>query len=133
MKLPVALFCALLAAEGVLADSYSIAKQMARDAANQNNAQQGVQPQAPHPSAPQTPPVDPVLEATTRNVSSLRADFAVINSSTNLDSSAGQKLSLLNNLAAAAQGAKPSAASIKKLAGDLIAVMAGKEKMRGQQ
>jgi hypothetical protein len=135
MKAFVAFLCALFVAGMAPADPYSMAIQQARNVANQNNAQQGVEPQPPPrpPSAPQTPPVDPMLEATIQNVSSLHADFAAINDSTNLDSSADQKLSLLNNLAAAAQGSKPPAASIKKLANDLIEAMTGKQKMRAQQ
>jgi hypothetical protein len=132
MKVSAAFFCALFVTDIASADSFSMAIQQAKNVAAQNNAQQGVPPQSSRPPAPQTPQADPMLEATLRNVSSLHADFTAINNSTNLDSS-GQKLSLLNNLAAAAQGAKPSAASIKKLAGDLIATMTGKVKMRAQQ
>jgi hypothetical protein len=131
MKLSAALFCALFAASVALADPYSMAKQQAKSVAN-GGPISSQPPSQPAPPQNNNPPPDPALEATTRNISGLRADFAAINNSTNLDSG-NQKLSLLNDLAAAAQNAKPSAASIKKLAGDLIATMTGKEKMRAQQ
>jgi ArsR family metal-binding transcriptional regulator len=134
MKLSAALFFALFGAGVALADPYSMAKQQAKSVAN-GGPISSQPPPPPQPAPPQNnnPPPDPVLEATTRNVSNLRADFNALNNSTNLDPNAGQKLSLLNNLAAAAQSAKPAAASIKKIASDLIATMTGKEKMRAQQ
>jgi hypothetical protein len=63
----------------------------------------------------------------------LRTDFAAIGNAAAGASLALQKQSLTNNLAIAAQGKKPKAESISKLADDLMTAITGKEKLRASQ
>jgi hypothetical protein len=88
-------------------------------------------PTAPSPAAP--PQLDPVLEATLRNIANLRADFAALGNLDVTNSTATQKQLLMNDLATAAQGAKPSPASISKLADDLATATAGNVKSEATQ
>ena len=137
MKTFIAFFCALCVADSVLADPYSAAIQAGQKRLRQSH--QGgpgeSPPTAPSPPAPSqtNPQPDPVLEATLRNIASLRADFAALGKLAATNSAATQKQSLMNDLATAAQGAKPSPASVSKLADDLVTAMAGKEKLRTPQ
>ncbi|MGA3285349.1 MAG: hypothetical protein ABSD57_12940 [Verrucomicrobiota bacterium] len=132
MKTFIAFSCALCVANSVLADSYSAAIRQAKDvSAKVTKAEEGNPPStAPAPAAtPQTnPQPDPVLEATLRNIANLRADFAALGNLAGTNSTATQKQLLMNDLATAAQGAKPSPASISKLADDLVTATAGKVK-----
>jgi len=80
MKTFTAFFCLLFVASGVLADVYSAAIQQAKNVtANASNTRQDNSPaptQPPStPPAQNTPPPDPVLEATLQNIAGLRADF----------------------------------------------------------
>jgi hypothetical protein len=137
MKTPIAFFCALCVANSVLADSYSEAIRQAKDvSAKVTRADQGNQPSTvPSRAAPSqsNPQPDPVLEATLRNIASLHADFAALGNLAATNSTATQKQLLLNDLATAAQGTKPSPASISKLADDLVMATAGKEKSDASQ
>jgi hypothetical protein len=126
MKTFTAFVCALFVAGSASAQGvYNMAKQQAKRVAG-NEAM---------PSAPQAPPQnvspqpDPALEATLRNVASLRADFETLGSS---PTNAADAQPLVNDLTAAAQGRQPSPASISKLAKDLMAVIAGNNKLRAQ-
>jgi hypothetical protein len=137
MKTFTALFCLLFVANGVLADVYSSAIRQAKNVtANASNTRQDNPPSPtqppPAPPAQNNPPPDPVLEATLQNIAGLRADFdASVTGPTPIRPA--QKPSLMSNLTAAASGAKPSAASISKLAADdLITALAGNEKLRPQ-
>ncbi len=71
-----------------------------------------------------------MLQATVQNIESLRNDFATIGSADAGASLIAQKQSLTNDLAIAAQGAKPQPASISKLADDLATAISGKDKFR---
>ena len=137
MKTFVAFSCALCVASGVLADPYSAAMRQAKDVSGKmTRAEQG-NPSATAPSPTPLPPIspqpDPALEATLRNIAGLRADFAALGNVAGTNSAATQKQLLLNDLAAAAQGAKPSPASISKLADDLATATAGKAKAEATQ
>jgi len=132
MKTFIAFYCALCVTGSVLADPYSAAMRQAKDvSAKVTRADQGNQPStAPSPAAPPQPgqQLDPVLAATLQNIASLRADFTALSKLTPTNSTQTQKQLLLNDLATAAQGTKPSPASISKLADDLVTATAGKAK-----
>jgi hypothetical protein len=138
MKTRVAVFCALLVAGGGYADPYSMSMQQARRTADQNNAEQqriqnasgGAPAQAAAPSAA---PVNPALQATLSNISSLQADFKTLGSSTSATPDPSERVSLLNNLSSAAQGNKASSDSIKKLADDLLTAVSGKNQIPAAQ
>jgi hypothetical protein len=136
MKPFIALTCALFVANSIQADPYTAAIRQAKNvSANETAANQRLLDNPPPSAPPQNnpPPANPVLQATLQNIESLRNDFAAIgNAATNLNL-ATQKLSLTNDLAIAAQGAKPLPASISKLADDLTTAIAGKEKLRAPQ
>jgi hypothetical protein len=120
---------------GALADPYVIAKQRAKNTSAKNDQEQaeiGRQAQAIPGSASPTP-IDPVLAATLQNVASLQADLAGFNNFTGQKPEPTQKITLLNNLVAAAQGKKPASATVQKLANHLIAATLGKKKMSALQ
>jgi hypothetical protein len=133
VKTFVAFSCALCVANSLLADPYSAAMRQARDVSGKvTRAEQGNPPAtaAPPPASPQP---DPALEATLRNIANLRADFAALGSLADTNSAATPRQLLMNDLATAAQGAKPSPASISKLADDLATATAGKAKAEATQ
>lgn len=107
-----------------------MAKQQAKNAvASENKNQQAIagQPapaQPPNNSAPQP---NPALEATLQNITGLRADFE------KLAANPTNPPPLVNDLTAAAQGAKPSAATIAKLAQDLTVAISGNKNLHGQE
>jgi hypothetical protein len=135
MKPLIALACVWFMANSLLAQvNYSVAIRQARNAAaNETAANQKLldnpPPAAPPQNNPNSPP-DPALQATLQNIESLRNDFTAIG---NAAVAAAQKQSLTNDLAIAAQGAKPQPAAISKLADDLATAIAGKEKLRAPQ
>ena len=140
MKTFIACACLLLAAGTVPAQNYYMAVQQAKRASAQNDAEQQKIQQAAGGSgaaqggaagSPAPAPMDPALQATLSNISSLQTDFATVISSTG--DKADQKISLLNNLSKAAQGTKASANSVKKLADDLLTALAGKTKLGAAQ
>jgi hypothetical protein len=137
MKSLIALVCALFMANGVLADPYSAAMQQAkRVSAQETAANQRLMENPPPAATPQNnpnAPANPALQATLQNIESLRTDFAAIGNAAAGASLALQKQSLTNNLAIAAQGKKPKAESISKLADDLMTAITGKEKLRASQ
>ena len=130
MKIAVTVFGMLFLTGSAFADPYVMAKQQAQRASDQNAAeQQRLQRQMAAPAAnvaPNAPPMDPALAAAWQNVANLRADVATFNAATNAPPDSAQKISLLNHLAAAAQGTKPPLADIKKLAAHLLTATAGK-------
>ncbi len=138
MKTPVAFFSVLFVASIAAADPYSIAIQQAKRASDQNAAeQQQIQRQAggttsTQPSAPNTPPADPMLAATLQNVSGLQADIAGLNATTDRPTT-DQKISLLNDLSSASQSTKASSDSVKTLTKDLMTALAGKKIATAQQ
>jgi hypothetical protein len=137
MKTAVTFIGMLFLAGTAFADPYVMAKQQAQRTSDENTAeQQRLQRQMAAPSAnptPNAPPMDPALAAAWQNVANLRADVAAFNSATNAPPDSAQKISLLNHLAAAAQGTKPPLADIKKLAAHLLTATAGKQIPAAQQ
>jgi hypothetical protein len=124
MKAHIPVFCALLIASSAFADPYVIAKQRARDTAQQNNNEQArIQNATAEPT-----PMDPALQATLQNIGDLQVNFAAyINADGQPDPA--QKTSLLNNLSQAARGTKAPADSVKKLAADLTPALAQHKKI----
>jgi hypothetical protein len=136
MKPFIALTCALFMANSILADPYSAAIRQAKNVSAQETAANRQLLDNPPPAPPQNnpnQPPDPALQATLQNIESLRNDFAAIGNAAAATSLTVQKQTLTNDLAIAAQGAKPQPASISKLADDLITAIAGKEKLRTAQ
>jgi hypothetical protein len=138
MKPLIALACVWFMANSLLAQvNYSVAIRQARNAAaNETDANRKLldnpPPAAPPQNNPNSPP-DPALQATLQNIESLRNDFTAIGNAAAAASLTAQKQSLTNDLAIAAQGAKPQPAAISKLADDLATAIAGKEKLRAPQ
>ena len=153
MKPIIAFTCVWFMAGGLLAQgvNYSVAIRQAKNAAaNETAANQKLLDNPPPAAPPQNnpnPQPDPALQATLQNIDSLRKDFTAVGGApdtpaqhhpaaeghTDAASLATQKQSLTNDLAAAAQGAKPQSASVSKLADDLATAFAGKEKLRAPQ
>ena len=124
MKTHVALLGVLLAAGTTFADPYTIAKQRARQTSEQNNAEQArIQKAAADPVQ-----TDPALQATLQNINGLQVNFSECIKAEGAPD-ATQKASMLNNLSQAAQGTKPSAALVKKLANDLVPALAQRKKI----
>lgn len=121
MKLPLFILAGCFLASVVTAQNLSIAKDQAKRAAGQT-------PAAQNPSAAQPPPISPALAATMQNIAGLRADFAVL-AAGDAAAAGEQKVSLLNHLAAAAQGTKASTANVRKLADDFMKALAGHKKI----
>ncbi len=139
MKTRIAAFCALLVTGGALADPYSMAIQQARRASDQNTAeQQQIQNGSgggPGQSAasPKAAPMDPALQATLSNINGLQTDLGALSNSTGDKPDPMQRISLLNNLSAAAQGTKASSDSVKKLADDLLTAVSGRKQITTAQ
>jgi hypothetical protein len=135
MKPFIALTCALFLANSLPAQNYSIAIRQAKNAsARETAANQQLMDNPPAPSPQNNAPADPVLQATLQNIKNLQNDFAAIGKAVaDATPLTTQRQSLTNDLAIAAQGAKPQPASISKLADDLMTAIAGKEKLRAPQ
>jgi len=106
-----------------LADPAVIIRERAKELRDQNNVRQGVespvqaaQP-APTPMAPAGPVMSPSLVRFSTTIATIRSDAAV---------SPEQKQKLTLDLMQAAQGARPSQASVAKLAADVSAAFAEK-------
>lgn len=136
MKTRIAITCVLLAATGAMAGPYEMAKQQARRASAQNAAEQqrtiniangGPVTTSSTPSTPAAPETNPTLEATLNNIHNLLVNFTALVNSTNDKPDPVQKVSLLNNLSAAALNAKASSASVKSLANDLLTAVMSKK------
>jgi|SRR5665213_965485 len=144
MKTSIVFACVLFTAGAALAQNYYMAKQQAYRASNQNAAEQqriqrtangssGAASARAPAAAMAAAPVDPVLQATLNNISSLHTDFAALSNFTGDKPDPAQKISLLNNLTQAAQGTKASTASVQKLADDLSTAVGGKKKLAAAQ
>lgn len=137
MKPFIALTCALFMANSLLADPYSAAIRQAKGVSSKVTDANRQLLDNPPPAAPpqnnSNPPANPALQATLQNIESLRNDFAAIGNAPANTSLTARKQSLTNDLAIAAQGAKPQPASVSKLADDLTTAIAGKEKLRAPQ
>jgi hypothetical protein len=143
MKTIIACAGVLLTAGSLLAQNYYMATQQARRDSAQNDAEQqriakeaggSSGPSAAGGAAPAAPaPMDPALQATLKNVSSLQADFAGAINSTGDSPDPSQKIALLNDLSQAAQTTKASSASVKKVADDLLTALSGKKKLTAAQ
>jgi len=142
MKTILACACVVMTAGSLLAQNYYMATQQARRDSAQNDAEQqriskeaggspGASGAAGAAAAPA--PMDPALQATLKNVSSLQTDFATAINSTSDTPDPGQKVSLLNDLSQAAQGTKASSTSVKKVADDLLKNLSGKKKLTAAQ
>lgn len=138
MKLLIALAGALFLAGNLVADpnaaALALAKKVAAkstQAANQTDESPQTQPPRA-PSSPSVPPPDPLLQATLHNIASLRTDFDALGMAADTNAAAAQKLPLLNDLAAAANGIKPSQKSLVTLGDDLTTAVAGREKLHPQ-
>ena len=137
MKSLIALACALFMANSILADPYSAAIQQAKRVSAQETAANQKLLENPPPAAPPqnnpNAPANPALQAALQNIADLRNDFSAIGNPATGASLTVQKQTLTNDLAIAAQGTKPTAASISKLADDLMTAISGKEKLRSPQ
>jgi hypothetical protein len=125
MKMLPALFCAFCVAASVSAQGvYNMAKQQAKNAAGQESQPPGgAQPATPPQNVP---PPNPALQATLQNIAALRADFE------SLETGATNAPPLTNDLTAAAQGVKPSAASVAALAQALTTALGGNKNLLSQ-
>jgi hypothetical protein len=130
-----------LMAQGV---NYYMATQQAKRDSAQNDAEQqriaheagGQQngPSGPAGGTASPAPMDPVLQATLKNVSSLQTDFAATINSASDTPDPSQKVALLNDLTQAAQGtSKATSSSVKKVADDLLTALGGKKKLTATQ
>jgi uncharacterized protein YoaH (UPF0181 family) len=127
MKMSFAIICALLVAGSASGQGvYNIARQQANNATGNGNAQPGANSAPAAPPQYNPPPPDPALQATLRNINNLRVDFA------ELDSNNTNTLALTKDLNDAAQGAKPPATDVTKLAQDLAPLLAGNQKLHAQ-
>ncbi len=130
----------MLAVAAAQADPYSMAINQAKRDSDQNNAEQrrllnaengGASAQ---PAAGATPPsANPLLAATVQNISNLQTDLVAFIGSPSDHPDPAQKLALMNDLSAAAQGTKASADSVKELARDLFTALAGHQKLLAQK
>jgi hypothetical protein len=143
MKAPAVFFCVLFLADSILADPYSMAIQRARNVSanetkmsdattNQDNSPPSPPTASPAATKPAPSQDNPALEATLLNISNLRVDFDALGKLSELKSDSLPKKLLVNDLAAAAQGAKPPDDSISKIADSLATAVAGKKAMDGQ-
>jgi hypothetical protein len=121
MKASPALGVVLLSATSLLAGPETIIKQRAKELSNQNNVRQGVPPPTQAPSARNAAPTPPPQSP---NITHLRSELASIKAGAITDD---QKEKLAQALLAAAETAgKPSAESVKALAGDVAAAFGQK-------
>ncbi|HEY4417140.1 MAG TPA: hypothetical protein VGO57_15735 [Verrucomicrobiae bacterium] len=125
----------LLAANVAWADPYSMAIQQAKRASDQNaDSQRQIQQAAGAGSqSGGAASADPVMAAAMRNVAGLQTDITALNGDLADKPTTDQKISLLNNLSAAAQGAKATPDSVKTLAKDLTTALLGKKLTPAQQ
>jgi small-conductance mechanosensitive channel len=132
--LPVLLIAAAVATAQEV--NYNIARDQAKRAVSQTQAASNGQGAAP--AAGQTPPAqsqpaaDPVLAATVQNINKLRDNLATISAAADANAAADEKVSLLNNLTAAAQGTKASSANVRKLASQIVVALPAHKKLSPQ-
>jgi hypothetical protein len=134
MKMILALLGGLFLASSVLADPYSMAIQQAKRASDQNNAEQQriANQDGGNSSAPgQAVTADPNMAATLQNITNLESDFSAVITANG--DPADQKIALLNDFSAAAQGTKASSASVRTLAKDMMTAISGNKKLEQPQ
>jgi len=134
LKGPLFIFAFLVMAGTAMAQNYNGAIQQARRDSAQNDAeQQRIQRASSDPTAGAAgtanaaAPMDPTLQLTLKNISSLQSDFAIFSQHDSIDTN--RQATLLNNLTQAAQGAKATASSIQKLADDLVTAISGQKQL----
>ena len=134
MKTVIAIVCLLFVLRVAMADPYGIAIQQARRDSAQNDAEQqriqnadGGTAQAPTGQQPAA--ANPALAATLQNITNLQVDLAAFIGSAADHPDPSQKVALMNDLSAAAQGTKASPESVKELAKDLFTATAGNKKL----
>jgi hypothetical protein len=134
LKGPLFIFAFLVMAGTAMAQNYNGAIQQARRDSAQNDAeQQRIQRASSDPTtgaagtANAAAPMDPTLQLTLKNISSLQSDFAIFSQHDSIDTN--RQATLLNNLTQAAQGAKATASSIQKLADDLVTAISGQKQL----
>jgi hypothetical protein len=140
MKIAIMLTCLTLAAGELGAQNMHIAIEQAKRQSANNDAEQqrianaagGAQAAPGNAAGASAAPVDPALQATLSNIAGLQANFAAVIASGDKADPA-QKTALLNNLSQAAQGAKASSDSVKKVADDLVAALAGQKRFASAQ
>jgi hypothetical protein len=110
---------AALLAANAFAGGEAIVKQRAKDLSNQNNVRQGVPPPTTSQPSPAAPPAAPSFMA------KFQTDLATV--AVGAAVSTEQKQLITRDLLAMAQGAKPSPASVSKLAEKLTSACAEKQ------
>jgi hypothetical protein len=108
------------------ADPAVIIRERAKELSNQNNARQGVAPptQPAQPAQPAVVPAPPPAPTLAPALLRFNTDIAAIKADAQVTPEQQQKLA--QELLASAQGAKPSLASVTKLANDVSAAFAEK-------
>ncbi|HEU6448659.1 MAG TPA: hypothetical protein VFV23_09515 [Verrucomicrobiae bacterium] len=132
MKTIAVLCLALLAANSVFADIYSSAINQAKNVAAGKTPGGAPIQQQPQQQAPPLMAPSPQLEATLKNVADLKLDLDKLATLTPTNSGMEVKESLMTNLFIAAQGLKPSEASVSRLVDHLTEAMAGRGNMIDQ-
>jgi hypothetical protein len=133
MKTTILIFALLVMAGTAFTQNYNGAIQQAKRDSAQNDAEQqriqraSADPSAPGPGAAGAAAMDPALQLTLKNISSLQSDFADFSQHDTIDTN--RQTSLFNNLTQAARGAKATAPSIQKLAGDLTTAIGGQKQL----
>jgi hypothetical protein len=114
-----------MAAQPVLADAQSMAKERAKEVVNQSNVRQGIGAPAGSPGGAAAAATDPGRPLPADPVAKLKADIAAISSSASV--SAEQKKQLATDMLACARGSKkPSLATVQKFSNSLSGALAGK-------
>jgi|SRR5580765_523191 len=108
------------------ADPAVIIRERAKELSNQNNARQGVAPptQPGQPTQPVVAPAQPPAPTLAPALLRFNTDIAAIKADAQVSPEQQQKLA--QELLASAQGAKPSLASVSKLANDVSAAFSEK-------
>jgi hypothetical protein len=140
MKASVILAVTLTFASIASADvNYNLAIGQAKRAVNQTEAaSQGGTDPAPTPApaaspVPPAPPANPELAATLQNIADLRADLDALAQAADTQAGDDQRAPLMTHLSAApAHDKKAPLASVKKLAGHLIAAVSGRKNLAAQ-
>jgi hypothetical protein len=140
MKASVILAVTLAFAGTAPADvNYNLAIGQAKRAVNQTTAasQGGAAPASPPasaaPPAQPAPPANPELAATLQNIADLRADLDALAQAADAQAGDDQRAPLMTHLSAApAHDKKAPLASVKKLAGHLIAAVSGRKNLAAQ-
>jgi len=138
MKTILAVYCLLFVLRVAMADPYGIAIQQARRDSAQNDAEQqriqnadGGTAQAATRQQPAA--TSPALAATLQNITNLQVDLTAFIGTASDHPDSSQKVALMNDLSAAAQGTKASTESVKELAKDLFTATSGNKKLMAKK